>query len=327
MKAMILAAGYGTRLWPLTIDRTKPAIPVLGRPLVGYVAGYLASYGISEVLVNLHHQPDSVREALGDGSRFGVILSYIEEPVILGTSGALDHAKSWFDDGTFVVINGKIVTDIDLSVALEAHRSNGCIATLVLRPNVDHEKFSQVFVENGLLQGFGSPPASDNDSCDIAVIPFMFTGIHILEPEIFRFIPQNCFSHITTDVYLPAIAAGEKIAVHIAEGNWDELSTIKRYLATTIDLLKRQGHNSVLSKGAFIEEGAEVSDAILWENAYIESGAVVREAIIGAEVRVLGQDKLINVAVVRKALVEGEIPPEKALCGYFERENFVVPLG
>ena len=130
---MILAAGFGTRLWPLTIDRTKPAIPVLGRPLVGYVAEYLASYGISEVLVNLHHQPDSVRKALGDGSRFGVMLSYIEEPVILGTSGALDNAKAWFDDGTFVVINGKIVTDIDLSVALETHRSKSCIATLVLR--------------------------------------------------------------------------------------------------------------------------------------------------------------------------------------------------
>ena len=325
---MILAAGFGTRLWPLTIDRTKPAIPVLGRPLVGYVAEYLASHGINEVLVNLHHQPDSVRKALGDGSRFGVKLSYIEEPVILGTGGALDNAKSWFDNGAFVVINGKIVTDIDLSVAIEAHRSNGCIATLVLRPNAYREKFSQVFVEKGLLQGFGSPPASDNARYNGDAIPLMFTGIHILEPEIFRFIPQDCFSHITTDVYLPAIAAGEKIGVHIAEGNWDELSTIKRYLDTSIGLLKRQGQSCLaLSDGAFIEDGAEVSDVILWENAYVESGAVVIEAIIGAGVRVLSQDKLINVAVVRKDLLDGQVPPEKALCGYFERENFVVPLG
>ena len=94
MRAMILSAGYGTRLWPLTEDRTKPAIPILGKPLVGYVAEYLAQYGCKEIVVNLHHRPESVRRALGDGSRFGVKLHYIEEPVILGTSGAIDNARA-----------------------------------------------------------------------------------------------------------------------------------------------------------------------------------------------------------------------------------------
>ena len=93
MRAMILSAGYGTRLWPLTEDRTKPAIPILGKPLVGYVAEYLARYGFDEIVVNLHHRPESVRAALGDGSKFGVKLHYVEEPVILGTSGALDNAR------------------------------------------------------------------------------------------------------------------------------------------------------------------------------------------------------------------------------------------
>ena len=86
MRAIVLSAGYGTRLWPLTEDRTKPAIPILGKPLVGYVAEYLAGYGIDEIVVNLHHRPESVRRALGDGARFGVKLHYVEEPVILGTS-------------------------------------------------------------------------------------------------------------------------------------------------------------------------------------------------------------------------------------------------
>src|SRR5919202_6944933 len=121
MRAMILAAGYGTRLWPLTVDRTKPAIPFMGRPLVGYIAEYLAGQGVSEVMVNLHHRPESVRAALGDGSRYGIKLSYIEEPEILGTSGALDNAKDFLDSDTFIVINGKIVTDIDLQSALRTH--------------------------------------------------------------------------------------------------------------------------------------------------------------------------------------------------------------
>src|SRR2546423_13940343 len=104
MRAMILSAGYGTRLWPLTEDRTKPAIPILGKPLVGYVAEYLSRYGYHEIVVNLHHRPESVRKSLGDGSKFGVQLYYVEETVILGTSGALDNARALLDGDTFVVI-------------------------------------------------------------------------------------------------------------------------------------------------------------------------------------------------------------------------------
>src|SRR5687767_8222730 len=104
MRAIILSAGYGTRLWPLTEDRTKPAIPILGKPLVGYVAEYLTAYGFDEIVVNLHHRPESVRKALGDGSRFGVKLHYVEEPEILGTSGALDNTREFFEHDTFLVV-------------------------------------------------------------------------------------------------------------------------------------------------------------------------------------------------------------------------------
>src|SRR5215831_9857385 len=123
MKAMILAAGFGERLWPLTADRTKPALPVLGKPLVGYVAEYLARFGFTDVIVNTHHEPESVREALGDGRKFGVRLEYVHEPKILGTSGAIDNARSLLDSETFVVINGKLITDIDLSRALARQRA------------------------------------------------------------------------------------------------------------------------------------------------------------------------------------------------------------
>ena len=118
MKAMILAAGFGTRLFPLTIDRTKPAIPFLGKPLVGYVAEYVARFGFKEFIVNLHHQPESVREALGDGSEFGVHITYtLEEPNILGTAGALDNAKDLLKDEPFLIVNGKIISDIDIAAA------------------------------------------------------------------------------------------------------------------------------------------------------------------------------------------------------------------
>src|SRR5258705_9156209 len=183
MKAMILAAGYGERLWPLTADRTKPALPVLGKPLVGYVAEYLASFGMTEVVVNLHHHPDSVRRSLGDGSQFGVTLEYVHEPVILGTSGALDNARALLEGDTFVVVNGKLITDLDLTAALREHRTRNALATLVLRPNPRFERFSFVELQNGLVTRFAGMPSRESWQTDDP--PLMFTGIHIIEPRIF----------------------------------------------------------------------------------------------------------------------------------------------
>src|SRR5919109_771162 len=237
MRAIVLSAGYATRLWPLTEDRTKPAIPILGKPLVGYVAEYLACYGCRDIIVNLHHRPQSVRAALGDGHKFGVALNYVEEPEILGTSGALDNARRLLDGETFVVINGKIITDIDLSAALETHRKTQALATLVLLPNIRRERFSVVETEEGWIKGFGGMPLDSEEG----PAPLMFTGIQILEPRIFEYIPRGVFSHSTTDVYPQAIAKGETIAAHVASGKWRELSTLKRYLDINIELLKETG--------------------------------------------------------------------------------------
>src|SRR2546423_12523419 len=144
MKAVILAAGFGTRLWPLTEDRTKPAIPFLNRPLIAYSVEYLAAHGIRDIIVNLHHQPESIRRALGDGSAFGVKLHYSFEEEILGTSGAIDRVRDELLDDDFIVINGKIVTDIDLHAAIREHRERYAIATLVLKENAAREHFSVV---------------------------------------------------------------------------------------------------------------------------------------------------------------------------------------
>lgn len=338
MRAMILAAGYGTRLWPLTVDRAKPALPFLGRPLVGYVAQYLARFGCREIAVNLHHASDSVRAALGDGGRFGVRLTYVEEPVILGTSGALDNARDFFRDDTFVVVNGKIATDIDLHAALRTHRETAALATLVLRPNEARERYSVVHVEAGMVKSFGSPPASDNTVTnedgaqgeagrrDGAGAPLMFTGIQILEPRIFDYIPRGVFSHSTTDVYPQAIARGERIAAHVAEGHWYELSTIRRYLDISLALMRQEGRDVELGAGSVIEEGADVREAILWEGARVEAGARVRRAVLGAGVRVGRGEVLEDAAVVRAELIEGGVRPEKALPGEVQGDKFVVPI-
>lgn len=379
---MILAAGYGTRLWPLTIDRAKPAIPFMGRPLVGYVAEYLARYGFREVAVNLHHRPESVRAALGDGTRFGVRFQYVDEPTILGTGGALDNARAFLEGDAFVVVNGKIATDIDLDAALETHRRTRALATLVLRPNPSRERYSVVRVRDGLIIGFGDYPASDNASgatstaqkevrlpaedeheggalrdevkvereeikvegeevkVEVEVgggkvegvgvegvsAPLMFTGIQVLDPRIFEYIPRGVFSHTVTDAYLPAIKGGERVAAHLAEGSWYELSTVRRYLETSIALMKREGRDVEAGEGSLIEKGAEVSESVLWEGVRVSAGARVRRAVLGAGVRVAAGELIEDAVVVRAELARQSERPEKGLQGEFHGSNFVAPI-
>jgi len=322
MRAIVLSAGYGTRLWPLTEDRTKPAIPILGKPLVGYVAEYLAGYGIDEIVVNLHHRPESVRRALGDGSRFGVKLHYVEEPVILGTSGALDNTRSFFEHDTFVVVNGKIITDIDLNAAIETHRKANAIATLVLLPNTRRERFSVVETEAGRIMGFGGMPVADGGGEP----PLMFTGIHILEPRIFEYVPRGVFSDSVIHVYPPAMAKGEIVAAHVASGKWRELSTMKRYLDISVELLKEEGKNFVAGANTAIAASATINDSVLWDNVEIGAGARVDRAVLADNVKIGADEKIENAVVVPRTLVEGKKPPEKALTGRFQGENFIVPL-
>src|SRR5262249_60306422 len=183
---MILAAGFGTRLWPLTVGRTKPAIPFLNRPLIAYTIEYLRRYGIEDLIINLHHEPDSVRASIGDGSQYGVRINYsIERDEILGTSGALDQVRDQLEREPFVVVNGKIITDIDLSAAIETHRKQNALATLVLRPNSKRERFSEVQITaDDRITNFGGFP-NPQSPIPNPQSPLMFTGIHILEPAIF----------------------------------------------------------------------------------------------------------------------------------------------
>ena len=331
MKAMILAAGFGTRLFPLTIDRTKPAIPFLGKPLVGYVAEYISKFGFDEIVVNLHHQPDSVISALGNGSKFGVQIEYTrEEPKILGTAGALDNARRFLESGTFLIINGKIISDIDIAAAVKTHRQSGAIATMVLKPNLKREKFTVVETENGFVRGFGdyALPLTDQEIRDTEKepsIPMMFTGIHILEPAVFDYIPRGVYSDIVPTFYEPALKNGERIAAHVTYGEWFELSTIQRYLDISLRMLN--GTAPFIGTGCSVADTASVKDSILWDNVQIGEEATLYRTIIADGVVIEPHEHFENAAIVRAEMVRSctEIP-EKAPKGYIQGDNYIVPL-
>lgn len=311
MKGFILAAGFGTRLWPLTEDRTKAAIPVLGRPLIEYSVNYLSSFSIRNLIINLHHQPDSIRNALGDGSRLGVTINYSFEETILGTSGALDVMRESLLDDDFVVINGKIVTDIDLHRVIEEHRGRNAIATLVLKANSLYEHFSIVevdqhrritrfagFPDTAAIGAQGSSSTGFVTRPDPA--PLMFTGIQVLSPRIFDYVPRGCFSHSTIHVYPQAIAAGETVAGYIADGEWHEMSTLDRYLRANVRLAQKRGDSIVVGDRSSIEDGACVEESVLWDGVRVERGACVRHSILADGVRVPAGSNVERCVVVRR---------------------------
>jgi len=334
MKGFILAAGLGTRLWPLTEDRTKAAIPFLNRPLIGYSVDYLSSHGIRDIIVNLHHQPESIRQALGDGSILGVNVTYSFEEEILGTSGALDLAKDLLLDDDFVVINGKLVTDIDLTMVIAEHKARKALATLVLRENSAREHFSIVEIDerSWITRFAGFPDAAsqaaiaetNSGTPGVRTIteraPLMFTGIQVLSPRIFDYVPVNCFSHSTIHVYPRAIAAGEPIIAYTAVENWYEMSTLKRYLEASLKFIAKTGGSVVADHRCTIADDASVEQAVVWEDATIESGARVRRAIIGGRVTIPANSVVENAVVVRREIVR-EIER-----GEVVGDNLIVPI-
>ncbi len=331
MKAMILAAGFGTRLWPLTIGRTKPAIPFLNRPLIAFTIDYLKQHGIDEIIINLHHEPQSVRAQIGDGEQFGVRISYsVEEPEILGTSGALDRVRAQLEQETFIVVNGKIITDIDLRAALQTHRERHALATLVLRPNTKRERFSEiVLAADGRIEKFAGFPQSDNPQSAIRnpQSPLMFTGIHILEPAIFDYIPRGVFSDSVRDVYPKALAEGKAIIGYVAENSsWYELSTLERYWAISTEFLHREGRDVVMDAGCLVDSSTQIKDSILWQRVRVEGGAKLTDCVVGDNVIIPANAEFHRAVIVRADLAADNPPPEKAQRGTVMGDNLVVPF-
>lgn len=333
MKAFILAAGFGTRLWPLTEDRTKAAIPFLNRPLIHYSVEYLASHGIKDLIVNLHHQPESITRALGDGSDLGVKIEYSFEDEILGTSGALDRVRESLLEDDFVVINGKIVTNIDLGQIISEHRRQNAIATLVLKENSAFEHFSIVDIDDrGWITRFaGFPDVATSQAAVVKAagypagvlaateaVPLMFTGIQVLSPRIFEYVPRGCFSHSTIHVYPQAISAGEAVTAHVSAGDWYEMSTLRRYLEAHLRLMR--GQSVITGEGCVIERGASVDQTVLWNRVTVESGANVRQSVLADGVHIPACSVIDRAVVVRRDIVRDV---ER---GEVVGENVIVPL-
>ncbi len=236
MRALILAAGFATRWLPLSHTLPKCALPLLNRPLLHHVLDWLQGAGVGEAAVNLHHLPEAVRscaeahEELGAGLRFS-----LEAPEILLSAGALAPLRDFLGGGgTFVLVNGKILTDIDLPACLAAHRRSGCAATLVALPNNTGEPFSHLKTDARGRYAGAIPYARARER---GAAPLVFTGIHLLEPEVLAHVPDGVPYDTIRHLYPELPGRGLPVGVHVAGGRWREYSNPLRYLQGSLELL------------------------------------------------------------------------------------------
>jgi len=239
MKAMVLAAGLGERMRPLTEGRAKPSLPLLNRPMIIHTLEYLKRFGVSEAVINLHHQPESIRAVVGDGSRLGLKVHYSEEPLILGTAGGLKKAEPLLrGEGPIILINSDFVTDCDLDAVIKKHREASALSTLVLTPPQPGATYGIIEVgDRDRIERISGRPAGEADP---RTSRYHFTGIHVIEQAILDEIPPGQKAEINSEIYPRLISAGKPIRGFVHTGLWRELGTPALYIDGSIGLLKNE---------------------------------------------------------------------------------------
>jgi len=227
MRAMILAAGLGMRLRPLTETTPKSLLSIAGRPILAWNLLLLKHHGITDVIINLHHLGEQIVQALGDGSRLGLRVAYSHEPEIQGTAGGIRQAAPFLKDGPFLVLNGDTLSQCDLTALVAAHRAGKALATLALRKDPAATTWGPVTVgpDSRILQINGKPPLAPQAKPLPA--PGMFAGIHVMEPDILDTITPGPGSII--DVYHALLGKGLVLRGWWMTGYWSDIGTRERY--------------------------------------------------------------------------------------------------
>lgn len=316
MRAMILAAGLGTRMRPLSSLVGKPVLPVLNRPLLRFTLDALRRAGVDEAIVNLHHLPATVRAALGDGRDAGVRLTYTHERTILGTGGGPRRVRAWLGRGPVLIVNGDMLFDFDLCALVRDHRRSGAAATLAVRRMPRGGRYAPVAVGRGgevtWVRGVpGEPPARGRRT--------LFTGIHVIDPALFERLPPGP-SDSVADLYAPLVT--QRAAVVRAfgvEGAWYDLGTPRLYLHAQLELLRARSRgrggsaihpearvdataivrNAVVGAGCVVGSGARVERSVLWAGTRVGADAVVRGSILARGASVAPRAVAVDVIQAR----------------------------
>jgi mannose-1-phosphate guanylyltransferase len=323
VQAVILVGGEGTRLRPLTSGLPKPIVPLVDRPFIAYMLDWLRGHGVDDVVMSCGFLATQVREVLGDGSQFGIELRYVEEPEPRGTGGALKFAEELLDE-RFLVLNGDVLTDIDLGAQIAQHERTGARATLALVPVDDPTAYGLVRVaEDGAVTEFVEKPRSDEVDTNM-----ISAGAYVLERDILELVPPDRNVSIEREVW-PALVANGLYGFE-SDSYWLDIGTPERYLQGTFDIIEGNvttalverlgvgyvgvaedvevagrvvppaviergcrigagahvGSLVVLGEGVVVGEGATVERSVVLAGTEIGAGCVVHDSIVAARVRI-----------------------------------------
>ncbi|MDQ3106550.1 MAG: NDP-sugar synthase [Actinomycetota bacterium] len=327
MKAVVLVGGEGTRLRPLTLSIPKPMLPVAEVPMIERVVAHLAGHGIDEVVLSMGYKPDAFLAAFPEGTCSGIRLSYAVEPERLGTAGGIAFAaRAAGLDETFVVVNGDVLTDFDLSELIGFHLERGGEATIALTPVDDPSAFGVVPTdEDGRVTAFIEKPARDE-----APTNFINAGFYVLEPRALDRIPVDTPMSIEHEVFPPLVADQALFALG-STLYWTDTGTPPLYLQANLDYARglrgrpapgaKERHAGVWTLGASVIDGAVLPASLIGDAVYVGSGATVEESVVGCGARIepgatVRNSLLLPGAVVRAgAVVEHSIIGEGAVVG------------
>jgi NDP-sugar pyrophosphorylase family protein len=348
MKAVILVGGEGTRLRPLTLGTPKPVVPVVDRPFLRHQLDLLLRVGVREVVFSVAYRPDRIQAIFGDGASLGISIRYAFEETPLGTGGAVKNAEPHLDERT-IVLNGDVLSDVDLPGILAAHHSAGAAATIILTPVPNPAAYGLVETESGRVLRFLEKPDPAQITTDT-----INAGIYILETRVLELMPPRV-NHSIERAFFPALLArGDLVLGPVHRGYWIDIGTHDKYRQVHRDILSgrfpvrldgapRQGGvvhpdarldaaarllgpfymgpgcdvaagaeigpGTVLVGRVRVESGARVADSVLWPGTSIGAEARVEGALLGGNVHV-GR----NAQVVGAVLGEGSVISDYSTC-------------
>ena len=329
VRAYLMAAGLGTRLYPLTGLTSKPMVPILNRPVMEHLLQLLRRHGITEVAANLHYHPDKISSYFGDGSEYGLGLRYHLEEQLMGTAGGADAFRDFLGGGTFLVMSGDGLTDVDLTAFLAAHRRTGGIASLAVKEVDDPSLYGVVVHDDDLrVTGFQEKPPREEAESNLCNC-----GIYAFEPEIFDYIQSGAFTDWARDVFPALLEDDRPFHVWRLESYWNDVGNIEQYRVGNFDALHGRVNIQVpgrqvsphvwVGQGTQIEGGVRVEPPVLLgAGCLVESGAeLIGPLIIGD-----------GCVVEHGAVLEGVIHWDGAKAGHDSRlagsilgRNVVVP--
>jgi mannose-1-phosphate guanylyltransferase len=284
MRAMVMAAGLGTRLRPITYEIPKPVVPVCNRPIVEHLARLLAAHGVDELVANLHWFPDTVKNCLGDGSALGLDVTYEFEEKLLGTAGGVRNVSPFLTEPgeDFFVLAGDALTDVDLTKLMAAHRANGGVATLAVKKVSDVSEYGVIVVDgDGRIQGFQEKPDQAEALSDL-----VNCMVYAFSPEVFEYFPGEPGDEIdfALEVFPRLLELDVPFHVHEIDSYWNDIGTLREYVQGNLDALNGAVRIDLLGElheGESTLAGAELSGPVLiGEGAEIGAGAWIKGPVV-----------------------------------------------